>query len=193
MRHLLLWTTIVCLALTHPLIASGDDMGEIKAQIPPASAMVEEDYLKLARAEAVPDKSGEDRSLTLTLLELRVRDDETAKEQFRYLVEGYPQPATLGKEACRVAEVRSKRRRHILLGPVTLIHKDRITDFTCEVSGDKATGTVSFKVPELYQGKVDYVATKFGGKRWFITEFTMPAYGIHLVRAHDGQWKVADQ
>jgi hypothetical protein len=47
---------------------------------------------------------------------------------------------------------------------------------------------VSFEVPGLYQGKVQYAAQRHHGK-WLITEFIMPAYGIHLVRADDGLWK----
>ena len=71
---------------------------------------------------------------------------------------------------------------------MTFVHTDRITDFTCIVHADKAAGTVSFKVTGLYQGKVDYIAQRLGGK-WFIVEFIMPAYGIHIVRADNGQWK----
>lgn len=48
----------------------------------------------------------------------------------------------------------------LLNGPVTFTHADRITDFTCDVEGDVAKGTVSFKVPDLYQDKVDYVAKR---------------------------------
>jgi len=73
-------------------------------------------------------------------------------------------------------------------GPVTFIHADRITDCSCKVDGDQATGTVTFKVPKLYQGKVDYMARRTDDK-WQIVEFTMPGRDIHVVRGDDGNWK----
>ena len=73
-------------------------------------------------------------------------------------------------------------------GPVTFIHADRITDCSCKVDGDQATGTVTFKVPKLYQGKVDYMARRTDDK-WQIVEFAMPGRDIHVVRGDDGKWK----
>ena len=73
-------------------------------------------------------------------------------------------------------------------GPVTFLHADRITGCTCEVNGDTAKGTVSFEVPELYRGKVDYAAKRKDGT-WQIQEFIMSAYDIHVIRNEEGKWQ----
>ena len=156
MRYVLLLNTIAWLVLIYPPIASADDDSEIKEVISSDSAMMQADFDRLAHEPTVPSPStGEDKSLTLMLLGLNVKDDEKAKEQFQLLADGYPQPSKLAEELCR--ERRTGKRR-ILLEPVTFVHTDRITDSTCKVHADKATGTVSFKVTGLYQGKVEYVA-----------------------------------
>jgi hypothetical protein len=71
--------------------------------------------------------------------------------------------------------------------PRTLVVRDHITAFTCEVAGDAAKGSVRYEVANLYRGKFDYVATRSGGS-WEISELSMPARKIHLVRNEDGDW-----
>lgn len=180
-----LWLGLACCFAS---VAADDAAVAIQRAIVADSAMMHEDFEKLAIiTERTPRPSHvEDKSLTLMLLALNVRDDDKAREEFRFLTtDRYPRPSALGEELYRL---RQAGRRRILLEPVTFIHLDRITDFTCKVDGDRATGTVSFKAPGLYQGKVQYAAERHDGK-WFITEFTMPAYGIRIVRADDGLWK----
>ena len=186
MRCLLLLTTLLCLSLIDGSIAAADECSDIRHVIPADAAMMHADFERLATDPSFNVSKVEDKSLTLMLFALKVKDDEKAKEQFRFLTDGYPRPSTLARELSRV---RRTGKRRILLEPVTFIHANRITDFTCQVNADKAVGTVAFKVPKLYQGKVDYVARRFGGK-WFISEFIVPAYGIHLVRGDGGYWKV---
>ena len=74
------------------------------------------------------------------------------------------------------------------LGYYSMIHADRITDFTCELDGDAAKGSVSFKVPGLWAGKVQYAAERVDG-RWRITEFQMPIHRWRFVRSEAGRWK----
>ena len=189
MRCFLVSIMVLWSGLIDGSAARADDGGDIRQVIPADAAMMRTDFMKLATDQSGPDASGvKDKSLTLMLLDLRIKDDEESNEEFRFLTDGSPKPSMLASELLR--ERRTGERR-ILLEPVTFIHADRITDFTCEVNGDKAAGTVSFKVPELYEGKVKYVAQKLGGQ-WFISEFFMPAYGIHLVRGGDGLWKQKD-
>ena len=186
MRCFLSLMTVLSLGLSGGLVADADDGSNIKHAVPADSAMMQADFERLATGQSIRSASKvEDKSLTLMLLALKVKDDEKAKAEFRFLTDGYPKPSELAAE---LYQERRTGKRGILLGPVTFIHSDRITDFTCDVKTDKATGTVSFKVPNLYQGKVNYVARKLGTK-WFITEFIMPAHGIHLVRSDDGLWK----
>ena len=126
-----------------------------------------------------------DKSLTLQLFAMKPNSDRTKEqlEEYKTLVD-IPKPSELAAEIYRVRRIGSLI---IPLGPVTAIHAERITDFTCTVDDDDAQGTVSFKVPDLYQGKVQYVAQRKNGK-WQITEFLLPAHGIHIVRGDSGLW-----
>ena len=189
MRQLLLLPAIFSVGLLH---ASADDAQVIRELIPCESAMMRADFDRLATSPSTLKPADvEDKSLTLMLFaQMKVEKGQTTEqqEQFRYLLGDrpvMPKPSDLAKEMCRD---RRTGKRRIVLAPVTYIHGDRITDCTCNVDGDVATGTVSFKVPRLYQGEVDYVARRLEGN-WFIVEFIMSAYKIHIIRGDDGMWK----
>jgi hypothetical protein len=168
-------------------VADEEDAAAIKKLIPAASAMARNDFLRLAKSGTTPRASDiEDKSLTLMLLTLRTtpQDDEERKQQFSFITNGVPKAAELAAEMDR-----SKRIGNITipLGPVTMIHANRITDLTASVDADGATGSVSFTVPKLYQGRVDYVARSEDGK-WRIEEFRLPAFDIHITLSEDGRW-----
>ena len=67
----------------------------------------------------------------------------------------------------------------MLLAPVTMIQAERITVFTCTVEEDTARGVISFEVPKLYAGKVDYVA-QGGGE---VASRGVPPAGLRDSRA----------
>ncbi len=165
--------------------ATAESAAEIRGLIPKAAAMAREEFEKLARSATAPRTSDlENKSLSFVLFTLRPKEHADAKEQFQFL-KSAPKPSDIAKEVYRVGM--RIGRFTLLHGPVTFIHADRITDFTCNVTGDMAKGTVSFKVPDLYQGKVDYVAKRKDGK-WKIEQFMLPAYDIHIVRNAEGTW-----
>jgi hypothetical protein len=165
----------------------GDDESEIRQAIVTDSSMMAADFESFARQATKPDRTLiEDQSLTLVLLTLDVQDSLKAREQFRFLKAPHPKPSELADELYRTKKT---GKRVILLQPITFIHADRITDLTCEVKDDAASGSVSFKVPELYQGKVDYKARKHEG-RWYVVEFGLPAYSMSVAIGNDGQWKM---
>jgi len=169
--------------------ADADVAAAIKALIPEASAMAREDFEKLARSPTGPRGSDlKDKSLTLMLFALRPKDGADAKEQFQFQGEGVAKASDIAREIYRMGLRIGKVQ--LLKGPVTFIHADRITDFTCDVKGDAARGTVSFKVPDLYQGKVGYLARRKDGQ-WRIEEFIVPAYDIHVRRSEEGTWEKA--
>ena len=163
------------------------DAEEIRKLVPFAAGMKLGDMDKLATATTSPKPSDlKSKTLTLMLLTVKVNeDDEKARAEFRFQGVNSPKPSELAEEINR--SVRGAGRFRFALGPVTMIHADRITDFTCKVDGDSAKGTVSFKVPKLYQGKVNYVARR-KNEKWRLEEFTMPAYKIHLVLGDKGMW-----
>jgi hypothetical protein len=167
-------------------VAAADDAAEIKKLVPAASAMSKADFEKLAHSDtALKASDVEDKSLTFMLLAVRMRDDAKAREQFRYIAPGPIRPSELVAEIYRTLNLGGTR---VPLGPVTMIQADRITGLTCTVEGDTAKGTISFEVPKLYTGKVDYVARKAKGK-WRIEEFHMPAYEIHVALGKNGKWE----
>jgi hypothetical protein len=178
MRRILRLTGCVFITLSHAGSARAADVDEIRKLIPAAAAMSLKDFDKLATSATTPKPSDlQQKTLTLMLLTVKAATtDEKALEEFRYL-NGVPKPSQLAKEITRFVYGRGRFR--IALGPVTMIHADRITDCTCNVEGDKATGRVSFRVPNLFEGKVNYVARRREGK-WRIEEFFMPAHQIHI-------------
>jgi WD40 repeat protein len=166
-----------------PEQVESDTASQIRKLIPDASAISREDFEQLASSPRQPKASDvEEKSLTLMVCALTPKDVEEGQREFRFLVQS-PTPAMIGAEFYRRSPEGIEPG-----GPVTLIHADRITDFTCEVHDNTATGAVSFEAPKLYQGKVNYVARRREDK-WQIEEFTMPAYDIHLVRDAKGAWR----
>jgi len=166
--------------------ALAGDVKEIRNLIPAAAGMTLSDMDMLAMSPTTPNPSDvESKTLTLMLLSLKVRDDEKSRKEFRHLTAGVAKPSQLAEEIYRLVKGSGKLR--FALGPVTMIHSDRITDFTCAVEGDKATGTVTFSVPELFEGQVNYVAQRRDGK-WKIEEFMMPLHEIHIAVADNGNW-----
>jgi len=170
---------------TTPQQVEPDPAAQIRKLIPEASAMARQDLEKLASSPTAPKASNiVEKSLTLILLALEPKDDDPAKEQFQFLEKGISHLPQIVEEICRGLESPEGAKPG---GPVTFIHADRITDFTCEADGDTASGAVSFEMPELCQGKVNYVARRRDGS-WHIEEFTMPAYDVQIVRDGKGMW-----
>jgi len=177
MRYLLMTVCLVSLS-SQVSLAEEDDVAKLRSLVPYASAMKQTDFTKLA-ASARP-REIEDRSLTLQILATKTADATPAQlKEFRYL-DGVPKPSQLVDEIHRVAV--SLLGKRVLKGPVTIIHADRITDFTAKIEGNEATGVVSFHVPKLYEGKVNYRAKK-NEENWRIIEFHLPANDIHIERS----------
>jgi hypothetical protein len=104
---------------------------------------------------------------------------EAHAEEFGFdTQQGTPKPSELAREL-----LRSKYR-----GYYSMIHADRITGFTCEADGETAKGSASFKVPGLWEGKVQYAAERVDG-RWRIMELQMPIHRWRFVHTEAGRWK----
>ncbi len=165
-----------------------DDASEIKKLIPTATAMSSKDFLAMATSPNAPQESDfKDKPLTLMLFSLQVTPEDTDEQklEFQYLDEGgFIKPSALAEETYRGIKV---GKLFIPSAPRTMVHANRITEFTYKVDGDKATGRFHFRVPKLYRGQVDYVA-KRTDEKWQIVELQMPARGIDLVRNDDGKW-----
>lgn len=72
----------------------------------------------------------------------------------------------------------------------TMLHPKYITDVTCDVENDTATGVISFDA-EHCAGHVHYVASK-EDKNWQINEFSFPVRDWRFVRGEDGNWQWHD-
>ena len=162
---------------------------QIRMQIPAVTAISAKTFRVIAQAAAMPKMSAfRNQSVTAVLMFSSPKDAEAAGKHFRSLKRGLAKPAELAEEIYRTVGVGKLRVR---VAPCTLIHAERITDFTCKVSGEIATGSVSFRVPDLYEGKIDYVARR-KGTAWQIEEFKLPGYGKNVVRDATGLWKVKE-
>ena len=162
-----------------------DDAKSIRALIPEAAGMRLSDLRALAEGIGEPKESDvADKSLTLIMLTLVVSpsDSKANLEEFNYLSKGYPDPSKIA-DLLDSSRFESKSRGTLVLS----ITDERITGFSCTVDNDVATGTVSYKLPELLSGSVKYVAQKNEGQ-WKITELSMPTRGINL-RFENNSWK----
>ena len=169
------------------------DADQIRWLIPQASAMATAEFDRIARATIVrecPNPEFPNPSLTCVLISRKWGDPGLPKH-LRWTGE-VVKPSDLAKENHRAIPFLSGR--NISFPPyATLLHADRITEFTCDVKGDTATGAVSFRVPELYEGNVDYVALRKEG-RWRIEEFLLPGLSLKVVRqgTATGTWKLEE-
>ena len=169
---------------------------EIRQLIPDATAMTPEDFEKvLAEGESLKAPVGE---VSLTRTFLRMRPPPANDPKRKQMDEEFAVTTGSNQLSARqfTAEIYGPYFPHVAItadvanfpaGPVTFVHADRICDVTCDVKGDTATGIVSYEVPKLYRGKFHYVASRKGGA-WQITELSMPAWGIRLVRGEKGTW-----
>ena len=165
--------------------AADADVEAIKRAIVMDSAMTREDMLKVMLKVTGPEialelTDLEDQSLTFMLFVFLASDKEKKQADFQPLMEGEFGPVSIANE---VGRVRRRDRRLIPYEPMTCIHLDRITDCTCKIDGDTATGTVSFKVPGLYEGRSQFYAERLDGD-WFICKFSMPSLDVDIGREY---------
>lgn len=145
---------------------------------------------KIATSPMQPTFSDfESQTLTAIVLALPGAKEGASKkkEQFRY--EGPVKPKDLFAEIYR-----SKGFGPLRIKPdfATILQEDRITDIRERRDGDDLRGTVSFRVPRMYAGKVDFVARP-SGDSWRIVEFSLPAYGIRTRLDPTGKWKLVEK
>ena len=180
----ILLTAVLLFGLGCPLLKA-DDREDIKNLVPVAAGMSKDVFMDLATSATAPKASKvDDKSLTLIFLTIKILPDPTAEQlhDLQFTNVGTPKPSALAREFVRPVK------GAIAGNVVTAIHLDRITDVTCEVNGQTATGVVSFEVPDLYKGNVKYRAEKDGAK-WKIVEFEMPARKVRIVRGKKNRWQ----
>jgi len=142
-----------------PLVRKEPDASEeaaaIRALIPAAAGMRNADMDtvdKIAAAGTVPRFNAlQEHTLSVILMVYGIHPPGLYEAQAEELRFG---PNAGGESLAK--EIRRTRQ----LGYYSMIQPDRITDFTCKVDGKTAKGIVSFKVPDLYQGRVP---------PWFVT------------------------
>jgi hypothetical protein len=110
-----------------------------------------------------------------------VTPGEAPKSSFR-LLDDWPNPHDLTNAFYGPKDKDGKFRQ-----TATLIHPEYITDCTCKVNDDTATGTVTFKADKAYEGKAEYTARKKDGA-WRIEEFRLPDLKITTTLGADGKW-----
>ncbi len=162
------------------------DEEQIRGLIPRATAIDREVWEKITRASQTPTmESFNDRSLSAELFLLDDKTAENSNGTFRFLGERLRRPDKLVKEMSPGID---DGRSRVDAKPITMIHAERITSFLVTIDGDKATGSLKFRVPELYEGQANFVATRNSSK-WQIIEMSMPKVGIHIARDATGRWR----
>lgn len=164
--------------------ADGDlTAARAKRLIPDAAGMPAEELRTVAQAQD-PAKFQPKNGDTLTWVVLSYAPGpDTPKNltSFKFLEETI-NPAKLASAISGPKDMLGKFR-----STATVIQPEYITDCTCKMDGDTATGTVTFKAEKLYEGKVDYTARKKDGN-WRIEEFQLPDLKITIALGDDGKW-----
>lgn len=156
----------------------------IKSLLPEAAGIPNHELLQLASNPKGPDLddvTGRPLSIMLLLADPSQAPEATreqAADEFRYLTELKPKPADI----VRAASLHQER------GYATFLQPEYIKNVTVNVTQNSANGIVTFEAPDLFAGKVHYVARKKNGK-WRIEEFHMPAYAARIHRDDQGVWQ----
>jgi serine/threonine protein kinase len=129
---------------------------------------------------------GEPLSMVLLNLqpELVSKTDPAVLKDFRW-TKGVPRPSDL-----------QRKMSHVVLGKVSML-RGSISGLTYEKIKDdeipeRVAGSVCFEAPGLYAGEVEFVAELGKNNEPNVIEFTLPNYGLSVVRLADGTWKSKD-
>lgn len=170
---------------TNPTKDDSEVAKEIRLLIPEAAGGPNKEFEVLGAAGPPKFEEWPNQSISIFALSWHPpkekADDATSAArlaEFNFIGDGPPNPSAIAK-----AMSKSKDK-----GYASIIQPEFITDLTCKVDGDVATGIVTFKAEKLYEGKVEYTARK-GDKGWRIEEFRLPAHGITVTRQASGLWK----
>jgi hypothetical protein len=175
------------MSILTPLFAADDAFTaeKAKALIPEAAGMPAEEFQKLATFASSDDvknfKSAKGYSLTWGIMNY-VPDPNVHPTSFRFFGDSVVDPAKIASAISGPKDKDGKFRK-----TATIIQPEYITDCTCKVDGDTATGTVSFKAEKAYEGKIEYTARKKDDV-WRIIEFRMPEIKFIIVLGDDGKW-----
>jgi hypothetical protein len=121
-------------------------------------------------------------SLTWAILSYAPGSDTPKNPTSFKFADEFPNPAKLAAAISGPKNMLGKYR-----STATVIQPEYITDCTCKVDGNTATGTVTFKAPKVYEGKAEYTARKKDGT-WRIEEFQLPDLKITISLGADGKW-----
>jgi hypothetical protein len=170
-------TVLALVAMSFP--CNADDakltVDQAKKLLPEAAGISNADFKALSED---PQKAVvESKSLSLVLFSLSPTKNPDADKEFR----------VLGNGPIRVADITEAMWISKDKGFASFIQPKYITECTCESTGQRADGVITFK-SDLFAGRIPFIArsTKDG---WVITEFRLPQYKIRVVRGKDGVWR----
>jgi hypothetical protein len=163
---------------------SDDELTPARAKelIPDAAGIPIEEFLETEKVRPTTFDPSNGESLTLVILRhVASPDDPKDTASFRFIGDAV-QPAAFATALTGPKDKDGKYRGH-----ASVIRAEHITDCTCKVNGETATGTVTFKVDKVYEGKAEYTARKKDGK-WRIEEFRLPDLKITTALSDTGKW-----
>jgi hypothetical protein len=149
------------------------DQEDIQKLFPEATSVDRELWMK---AKALPDPAdspSSNHTLTWFFTFGEGMAEENSEAYFEFIMSP-PNPADFSR-AMEGKEV------------VSLVQAEYITECTCDVSGEEATGTVTYEAPKVYKGTFDYHASKTT-TGWKIDRIMLPKLGVTLTRSDDGSW-----
>lgn len=158
---------------------------EIKALLPEAAGMSAKQFELLTTSGTAPKLKDYEESQPLSLVVLMLRSNqidesrERLQAEFRY-ASSTPKPSD-------IAEAMSVSRGK---GYVSVIQPQYIDKVSCAVSGNTASGTVTFTIKNCFKASVLYKAAKVDNK-WRVIQFSLPVHHAESKRGDDGKWRAS--
>lgn len=165
-----------------------------KALIPDAAGMPADDVAKFSLGtEFTPEMFAASRGQTLVWWVLMHAPYDLRKNSTSFKFLDYDTQVNPAMIAELMVYPKDKEGKHRKIA--TVIRFEDITNCTCKVDGNTASGVVSFKTEKqygkstvkLYEGNIEYTARKKGDE-WRIEEFRLPDYKVTLALGADGKW-----
>ena len=155
----------------------------VKALVSEAAGIPNDDWAKLTAGTELPTPDSlASKPLSFILFSLDpaalAKKKPEATKDFRYLTERLPKPNKIG-QAMWVSKTK---------GYASFIQPEYVTKVTVHTENNTARGEVAFEAPDLYAGRVNYVARK-SPDGWRVEGFHLPNYGISIHRTKDDIWK----
>jgi hypothetical protein len=158
---------------------------EIRALIPKAAGIPKSLLNKDGKTFDITNINCQSCTVLLFQLRLAKDGDKDAQDEFRFI---FPDDISAKDASDRMFSALKLNNENA--GYVSALQSRYFTNFECKILNDTATGHIAFKIPEVFAGRVYFVAKKINSK-WVITEFSFPKRNVKTCFMDSCKWKIS--